>query len=367
MNNFDALLILNTIAGMTNTRIRKLIDHCGSACEALRASKNRLNLLGIVSAKVAESIAQFPQEEFLKQEHALLEKHDVRILSYTDREYPQSLLEISDAPVVLYVKGKIPCDVPSIGIVGSRRASIYGVTIAEQFGCRLAEYGIHIVSGMARGIDTAAHKGVLKARGLTTAVLGCGLAHVYPKENDQLMEEIACNGAVISEFSMQTPPVSFNFPRRNRIISGLSSGVIVVEAARRSGALITADCALEQGREVYAVPGKVDIPGAQGTNDLIKQGAKLVTCVEDILEDLKPELERHISNDVSAKEKCQKDFDLTQQEENIYNHISDRPIHIDELYNQCGSSIAVSLMQLELKQCVKQLPGKFFVRGHIYG
>jgi len=234
-----------------------------------------------------------------------------------------------------------------------------------------------VVSGMARGIDTAAHKGALKPGGKTIAVLGCGLNQVYPPENKNLFETITQNGAVISEFPMKAEPLPCNFPRRNRIISGLSLGVIVVEAAERSGALITADFALEQGREVFAVPGKIDHPSSRGVHNLIKQGAKLVTCIEDILEDIKPHVTAHLEGNQSdapgsqrpsvprndsriLKERLKK---LSDEEKLVFGHITDRPVHIDELAHCCGPAVPVMsvLLQLELKHLVKQLPGKLFI------
>ncbi len=217
---------------------------------------------------------------------ALIKKLNLNVLTRQDDEYPQNLKNILYPPIVLYVKGRLkPQDCNSIAIVGSRLASFYGLSCAEKLAGELANYGLTVVSGMARGIDTASHRGALKQNGRTIAVIGSGFNRIYPPENKGLCEEIAGSGAVISEFPIDTPPEKENFPRRNRIISGLSLGVVVVEAARNSGALITADFALEQGREVFALPGKVDSSTSFGTNELIKQGAKLVSCVDDIIEE----------------------------------------------------------------------------------
>jgi DNA processing protein len=289
-------------------------------------------------------------------------------VTWADEDYPRSLREIADAPVVLYVKGSLPSDDPlSLSIVGSRRASIYGISISEKFAYNLAELGFTIVSGLARGIDTAAHNGALKAFGTTVAVLGCGLDHVYPPENRDLLEKIAETGAIVSEFPMQVLPLPHNFPRRNRIISGLSSAVIVVEAAQRSGALITADFALEQGRDVFAVPGKIDQASSGGVNNLIKQGAKLITCVEDIVEDMAPRVCEYLEgkNRGSKVHPCTDRLDnLTNEEKLVYGYITDRPVHIDELTHCCEGTVPVMsvLLRLELKRLVKQLPGKLFVR-----
>jgi DNA processing protein len=286
-----------------------------------------------------------------------------KVVTFRDDDYPAVLRSIADAPVVLYVKGQLPTQ-GAIAIVGSRRASFYGIEVSAKFAVRLAESDFTVVSGMARGIDAAAHRGALRAKGTTVAVLGSGLSNIYPPEHRKLFEEIAASGAVISEFAMQTPPVPYNFPRRNRIISGLSLGVIVVEAAERSGALITADFALEQGREVFAVPGKIDQASSFGTHNLIKQGAKIVTCVEDVLEDLQPQVASLGTRGSKNRIAKMPMPGLSADEQKIYGYISDRPVHIDELTEQCGSSVPVMsvLLQLEIKHLVRQLPGKLFVR-----
>jgi len=314
---------------------------------------------------VVKNILEFRQDEFLEKEHALIKKHDVNICVISQKQFPKNLKNIIDSPIVLYVKGTFdPVDANAVSIVGSRRASIYGISMAEKFSMQLSDFGITVVSGMARGIDSAAHRGALRAKGRTIAVLGSGIAHIYPPENKELAQSISGSGAVISEFPMTTKPLAVNFPRRNRIVSGLSLGVIVVEAAKRSGALITSDFALEQGREVFAIPGKVDMPSAQGTNNLIKQGAKLVTSVEDILEELQVDLKNARvkiieSNDqISLKE-------LSDVEQKIFGQISSKALHLDQILEKTGlsiSQISLGLLSLELKRLIKQLPGKLFVR-----
>lgn len=367
MNETESLLILNAVKGLGNAGIRKLLDRYGSATEVLSLREADLLENPIIPAKVIRNIFHFSKDKFLEAEYNLITKRQVNAVVWGDDDYPQALCEIADAPVVLYVKGDLPSSEPlSISIVGSRRASIYGVSISEKFAYNLAELGFIIVSGMARGIDTAAHNGALRAFGTTIAVLGCGLDQVYPLENRDLLEKISETGAIVSEFPMQMAPLPHNFPRRNRIISGLSLGVIIVEAAMRSGALITADFALEQGREVFAVPGKIDQTSSDGVNNLIKQGAKLITCVEDILEDIKPVIsdclknEKHAMKDGALESRLK---ELTKEEKFIFDHITDRPVHIDELTNCCDTVVPVMsvLLQLELKRLVKQLPGKLFV------
>ena len=376
MNEINALLILNAVPGVGNATIRKLLEYYGSAQKVLSLTENDLAADQVVSAKLAAAIVQFPKEQFLAKELALIAEYGVRVLTFNDEEYPASLRAIADSPIVLYVKGRLPENLSlSMAVVGSRGASLYGNSIAEQWSARLAEVGFTIVSGMARGIDTAAHTGALKAHGQTVAVLGCGLTHIYPPENKKLSDSIAANGAIVSEFAMETLPMPYNFPRRNRIISGLSMGVIVVEAAAKSGALITADFALEQGREVYAVPGKVDSPTSKGVHGLIKQGAKLVSCVEDILEDIHPQLLQEAHGNVvppgtpEIKEPAALES-LSESEQQIYGFIGDRPVHIDELIDRCGTDalrVTVVLSCLELKHFIKQLPRKIIRQVGIYG
>jgi DNA processing protein len=261
--------------------------------------------------------------------------------------------------------GFLAADVNAVGVVGSRGASPYGLECSRNFSMKLASFGLTIVSGMARGVDTAAHRGALDARGRTIAVLGSGLLNIYPPENEKLFWEIAKKGAVISEFPLTTAPLPINFPIRNRIISGLSKGVLIVEANQRSGALITARYALEQNRDVFAIPGKLTSETSSGTNDLIKQGARMVTQADEILEDLKPLLtlkppahmpQRGLSLRTSEP--------LTEEEAVVASHLDDEPQHIDILANNAGVSagrLLAILMQLELKGAVKQLPGKQFI------
>ncbi len=368
MTESHSLIILNAVPGVGNASIRRLLEYYGSATKTLSLTENALISDQVVPAKLIAAIVQFPKEQFLTKELALIAEHGVRVLTFNDEEYPESLRAIADSPIVLYVKGRLPENLSlSIALVGSRNASLYGISIAEQWSARFAELGFAVVSGMARGIDTAAHTGALKAHGQTVAVLGCGLSHIYPPENKKLSDAIVANGALVSEFAMEILPMPYNFPRRNRIISGLAMGVVVVEAAAKSGALITADFALEQGREVYAVPGKVDSPTSKGVHGLIKQGAKLVSGIEDILEDIHPQLLQEARGGAAplATKDPVASGSLNETEQQIYGSIGDRPIHIDELIDRCGSDalrMTAVLSRLELKHLIKQLPGKLFVR-----
>jgi DNA processing protein len=364
LTEMDALLILNAVPGLNPRKTRELKTEAGSYAKILSLSAEQLSRAQFPS-QVIERLLKFSSSDFLTLEWQKIKKSSVHIITIDDPRYPQSLSRIFDAPLVLYVRGEVPSDdMLSLAIVGARNASIYGMTTAERFAMRLTELGFVVVSGLARGIDTYAHRGALRSRGVTVAVLGSGLGMIYPSENTSLAEEICEHGALISEFPMSTPPIPYNFPRRNRIISALSLGVVVVEAAQRSGALITADFALEQGKEVYAVPGKVDHPASVGVNKLIQQGAKLVMDVDDILEDLAPALrgenhaEKNLASDLNIEE-------LTEDESALYDLLTDQPAHIDELSNRnltAVSRVSSLLVQLEMKRFVKQLPGKVFVR-----
>lgn len=287
MNDVERLVILNMVEDMGSVRTRALLRDFGSFSRVFQAKEDEFAKVKEIGQKRAPKIIQGIKDVDIRKELKLIKRHRVRVMTFLDDDYPKNLKNIYDPPVVLYIKGEIlPQDDIAVAIVGSRLASFYGIQSAERLGFELGSRGITIVSGLARGIDSSAHKGALKANGRTLAVLGSGLGNIYPEEHRGLAEKISESGAVISEFPMMTIPEKGNFPKRNRVISGLSMGVVVVEAAERSGALITSDCALEQGREVFAVPGKVDSVTSKGTNKLIKQGAKLVGAADDILEEL---------------------------------------------------------------------------------
>jgi len=288
---------------------------------------------------------------------------DVYTLTLRDEAYPKRLATIYDPPRSLRVRGAFSeQDDIAVALVGSRRASHYGMQSCETLAYELAIRGITIVSGLARGIDTAAHRGALKAQGRTIAVLGSGHANIYPPENAGLYQEISASGAVISEFEDDMPPFRQNFPQRNRIISGLSLGVVVVEASQTSGALITASYALEQGREVFAVPGKIDSLTSRGTHDLIKDGAKLIQSAQDIIDELglKPVVP-HAREETSGGEMKET---LDELEQKVYGVLSDEPLHLDDVYSRTGlelGELSRVLLQLELKRLIKALPGKRFI------
>ncbi|NQS99519.1 MAG: DNA-protecting protein DprA [Candidatus Omnitrophica bacterium] len=293
-------------------------------------------------------------------------QNQIETLSIRDKDYPTNLKYIFDPPQTLYIKGRmIPEDNIAIAIVGSRRASSYGLKNAQDLSFQLASKGITIISGLARGVDSAAHRAALQAGGRTIAVLGSGLNKLYPSENKELSEQVAKAGAVISEFPMETPPYRQNFPRRNRIISGLSLGVVVVEAARKSGALITANLGLEQGREIFAFPGKIDSLTSCGTHGLIKEGAKLVESSEDVIEELEA-LKFLQINQPESRTKTEVELDLPEEEKHIYVCLGCEPLHIDQIIQRSNFSygkLLTSLLRLQHRRLVKELPGKLFVKA----
>ncbi len=364
MTSLEALVSLNMVDGIGSVRLAKLMEFFGKPENIFKAPLEKLKSVFGIGDEIADQIRALDDKK-ISRELALADKLGLKIMTWEDKDYPKNLKEIPGAPIVLYIKGALrPQDINSIAIVGSRRASFYGLSCAERFAADLSDAGFTIVSGLARGIDTAAHKGALKLKGRTIAVIGSGFNNIYPEENMELAEEIAKNGAVISEFPVDAKPLPQNFPRRNRIISGLSLGTLVVEAARNSGALITVDFALEQGREVFALPGKVDADNSFGTNELIKQGAKLVSCADDILEEFnlgvaasKPEIEapgRKLALVVAGQEKV------------LYDLICNEPIILDDIVEITNLAVPVvsdALMKLEIKKLIKQLPGKQFIRN----
>ena len=336
---------------------RRLLERFDTPERALKASAAELSTVKGVSAAAATSILTHDYRPFAERESEAVARHGVKIVDFLATEYPKVLLEISDPPPFLYVRGELHGVEDAVAIVGSRRASTYGLVTTERLAGELALHGVTVVSGMARGVDTAAHRGALKAGGRSIGVLGCGIDVTYPPENQRLFKEMAEKGALVSEFPMGTTPLAENFPRRNRIISGISRGVLVVEAVQNSGSLITARYALDQGREVFAIPGNINSSGSRGTNQLIKQGAKLVEGVEDILEEL-PQRSR-----VAPHDDAPPAFSLTPQEAGIYTLLAESPLHIDDIIVKSEltvGDVSAILLRLELKGAIQQLPGKLF-------
>ena len=366
MTDIEALVGLNLVMDIGSIRLKKLLELFDSPQKILGASRDKLIQASGIGENIASRIVSLDKKN-IEREFALADKYNFKILTTQSPEYPRNLKFIIDPPIVLYLKGKIlPEDSLGLAIVGSRRASIYGLSSAEKFAAELAIRGFTVVSGMARGIDTQAHRGALKFKGRTIAVIGSGLGNIYPQENKALAEQIASHGAIISEFPVNSAPLKQNFPRRNRLISGLSLGVLVVEACQNSGALITADFALEQGREVFALPGKIDSSSSFGTNELIKQGAKLVSCIEDILEEFPFWISPNIKAELSGQNNVQASPQgLSCKEELLYNIISSQRVCLDEVVQKTGlgvSEISLSLLSLQLKKKIRVLAGRIFER-----
>jgi DNA processing protein len=353
----------------------RLLAYFNTVDRALGASISELTKVEGIGTKTAESIVASRDKFDSCAELELADKQGVWLLHLKDERYPASLRQIHDPPPVLYVKGDLTkADNLAIAIVGSRHCSLYGQEQASRFAYTLASSGFTIVSGMARGIDTAAHQGALAAGGRTIAVQGCGLANVFPPENAKLFEMISHAGACICELPLRAEPLPEHFPPRNRIIAGLSLGVIVIEAAPRSGALITAQTALESNREVMAIPGKVDSPLSQGPHRLIKDGAKLVESVEDVMEALGyigDQLKDHAA--ATAKEAAKKvemplfnaGVALKDHEQRIYDSLTKEPVHSDQVITQTGLSAGIvnaGLIGLRLKGLIRQLPGNMFTK-----
>jgi len=366
LTEFEAILRLNMTKGIGARTYNILTEHLGSATEIFRSSKSELEKIPGIGTKTIQALLEESAQIDIQEEQKLAEKNNVRIIPYTSEQYPEQLKSIYDPPLVLYIKGDLlETDVIALAIVGARRCSYYGLAQAERFGTLLAQKGFCIVSGLARGIDTAAHRGALNSKGRTIAVLGCGLGDIYPRENRQLAEKISQNGALISEFSIKTPPDYRNFPPRNRLISGLSLGVLVVESTLKSGSLITAQWALEQGKDVFAVPGNINSIYSKGTNKLIKEGAKLVEDITDIIQELGPLAYTNDTDDTSSMDDPRK-LMLNTHEKKVFSLLSATPKYIDEIIQTSelpASVVSSTLMILEIKKFVKQLSGKRFVKG----
>ena len=362
--------------GVGPVTFAKLLKHFGSVDKALGASVKELTNIDGIADRTAEAIAHARNIFNAKAELELAEKLGVWIIHFEDERFPPVLKSIYDPPPVLYIKGSLTKnDNLAVAIVGSRRCSLYGQEQSSRFGHLLASAGFTIVSGMARGIDTAAHQGALAAGGRTIAVQGCGLANIYPQENTNLYKKILESGAVISELPLQFEPRSENFPARNRIIAGLSLGTIVIEAPFNSGALITAKAAIDYNREVMAVPGKIDSPLNRGAHQLIKQGAKLIESVADVTEALGYVGEQLTGYAIEAAKRAEekmglplidiKQFNLSKSEKAVYEYLHKEPLHIEQIISDTGlqaGEISSALISLQLKGVVKQLPGSYFVR-----
>ncbi|MCP4686370.1 MAG: DNA-protecting protein DprA [bacterium] len=354
----DSIALLN-VPGIGGGRFGKLVSAFGSPKAALAAKISQLERVSGISRSLASAVKEHGDGERARQTAARIIQLGWTVLFSDQPEYPQKLAPVSDAPPMLFRVGEVPAsDSPMIGIVGTRHASEGGRRFAYRLAGDLAREGITVVSGMAEGIDSAAHKGALDAGGATIAVWGTPLDQVYPKTNRELAEQIKAQGAVYSEYLPDTEPNPAHFPERNRIISGLSEGVVVIEAGKKSGALITARCALDQERELFAVPGPPDAGRSFGANELIKSGARLLTGIEDIFEELP-----RLKGEVSAR-KFRQMPELTETEVRMVDLLSSGPLQIDNLSREAALPVSEAmefLLALELKGVVQELPGKRFV------
>ena len=364
MTPTEACIALNMLPTMGPVRLRKLLEVFETPDRILAARPVALRAVEGIGNEVADQIANWERTVDLAAELARIREFGAQIVTAESPLYPRQLREIHAPPIVLYVWGELTeRDQHAIGVIGSRRTTHYGTESAKKLAYQLAYAGLTVISGLARGIDTAAHQGALAAKGRTIAVIGSGLSKLYPPENAALAEKIRNgSGAVVSEFSMEVEPDRQTFPMRNRIISGWSHGIVVVEAGLNSGALITASQALEQGRSVYAVPGHINAPSAQGSNRLIQQGAKLVMDASDVLDDLQillPETKPSPEAAVRALPS------LTPEERKVFDSIEATETAIDDIATKSdlpSATVSSTLLRLELKRLVKQLPGKYFVK-----
>ena len=360
MTRKEAFIALNMVPHLGPVHLRRLLDIFGSPERVLAAGRNELQGVEGLNQALIDSLLSWESVVNLQQELVHVQQFGATVLTLDDTEYPALLRQIHDPPTVLYIWGKLESrDHHAIGVVGSRRTSHYGLECAKKLSYQIAYSGLTVISGLARGIDTAAHQGALAAKGRTVAVLGTGLHHLYPAENRALAEKIASCGAVVTEFPMETTPDRQTFPMRNRIISGWGFGLLVVEAGVNSGALISASQAADQGRNLYAIPGPIDRPTSHGTNRLIQQGAKLVLSVDDILEDV------HALFPKAPALSPSKPLDLEGDLLKVYESIGSQETSIDEIIQVSGlgaGSATAALLQLEMRRLVKQLPGKYFVK-----
>lgn len=369
----DAYLALNLLPNVGPIRVRRMLEHFGSPQAILSAPEAELRQVPGIGSEMAQQIHTWEDRIDLAEEHCRINDHGISLLTIEDPAYPEALKAIHDPPFLLYAKGELlPRDASAVAVVGSRRMTHYGQEQARKLSFQLARAGFTIVSGLARGIDTAAHEAALAAGGRTIAVLGSGIGKLYPPENQALADRIAESGAVLSEFPVLYIPDKQSFPLRNRIVAGLSRGLLVVEAPARSGSLITANQALEQGRAVFAVPGPINRPNSEGCHRLIQQGAKLVCTADDVIEDLdlcqatlalEFEPERP---EPPAETPVTRHLDLGDLERQLLDTLALGESTIDRLAEACGipaGRVSATLLQLEMKRLVKQLPGKYFTKA----
>ncbi len=355
-------IALQAVEGVGPVMFRRLLERFESPAAVLAAPVAALSTVKGMTPQIAAALGGSTCRRFAEAECRRVEQSGVRLLSFLEADYPRRLFQIGNPPPLLYLRGELPSWDPAIALVGSRRATREGLKAAKHLAEELAAHGVLVVSGLARGIDTAAHTGALAGGGSTVAVLGCGVDLAYPPENRELRDRIAANGCIISEFPLGTQPLAEHFPRRNRIISGLTRGVLVVEAAEKSGSLITARYALDQGREVMAVPGPISVASCRGSNRLIKEGAQLVDSVEDILaaSRIAPPAVRALASDTVPLPRRP---DLAPREVAVYELVAQGPRHLDEITQALeltAAEVSAMVLGLELKGIVQQLPGSYY-------
>jgi len=367
MDSREALVALNMIEHVGPVRVRQLLEHFGEAPKILGASKHQLLHVRGIGEETAESIVGWEKSVDLAAELKRVADSGCEIVIQSDAHYPELLREIYDPPVVLYVKGKLlPKDKNSVAMVGSRMTTHYGIEVARKLAYQLAYIGVTVVSGGARGIDTAAHQGALTGKGRTICVLGTGINIVFPPENGELFERIAANGAVVSQYPFNRKADKQSFAIRNRIVAGMTLGTVVVEANLTSGALITANFATEYGRQVFAVPGRIDSPRSKGCHELIKKGAKLCEGAEDILSEFEYLFPASNRPPAPNETGVLPALELSVNEGKVFSVLDSEELTIDDLIRKSGlpsSAVSVALLSLEMKRLVKQLPGKLFVRN----
>lgn len=381
----EAYLALNLLPNIGPIRVRRLLGHFHTPQAILAAPAGELLLVPGIGEEMAAHIADWENRIDLPEEKCRLSDHGIELLTLDDPRYPAALRQIHDPPFLLYMKGTLlPADEAAVAVVGSRRMTHYGREQARKFSFQLARAGFTIVSGLARGIDTAAHEAALAAGGRTIAVLGSGIGNVYPPENQALADRICQSGAVLSEFPVLYVPDKQSFPLRNRIVAGMSSGLLVVEAPARSGSLITANQALEQGRTVFAIPGPIDRPSSEGCHRLIQQGATLVCSADDVIDELGLEINTLPLDFTNSEAKMDtlpgleartasespppplRTVELSELERRLLVELDLGDTTIDRLAEVTGvpaGRVGASLLQLEMKRLVKQLPGKYFSKA----
>ncbi len=366
MTSKEAFVALNLIEHIGPIRVRQLLEHFGDAPAILRANKQQLLHVRGIGEETADAICGWESGADLGGELKRIAEFGCRVLTQEDAEYPELLRQIYDPPVALYVKGALTAqDKNAVAMVGSRQTTSYGVETARKLAYQLAYVGVTVVSGGARGIDTAAHQGALAGKGRTIAVLGTGINLVFPPENAELFERIAANGAVVTQFPFNRPADKQTFPIRNRIVAGMTLGTVVVEANLTSGALITANFATDYGRQVFAVPGRIDSPRSKGCHDLIKKGAKLCEGAEDVLSEFEYLFPASNKPPSPGETGVLPALTLSGNETKVLSAVTEDETHIDEVIRASGLPtpvVSVCLLSLEMKRMVRQLPGKLFVR-----